>query len=582
MWSLFSRYLSQRTSKYQEQSSRDLYETHSQSLGYRRLGKMKIDCSFMPSSKWGTLGYDPSQPAWVLYLQLQFSQPADCTLKSANIELSFQKLQSVGRSKLGPVLTEYFGPKSSGLHRRVEWVVREAKPPYQTILHHDQVRVGLVISHDTEPFFITVRIEGQLEETYGGMLRFGRSVDDSIRCLSVHVSPPANFETSVEEIAKRLNDEMTNMILGHCSSETTSHNRTSWDAHLPVHEEPMKGPRLEGRKTESLRKVCADANKGPDDYTIGWICALPLEMAAASAMLDNVHTNVHTTLPTHPNDHNSYVLGSIGAHNIVIACLPDGVYGTTSAAIVASQMQATFKSIRFSLLVGIGGGVPGGDNDIRLGDVVVSKPSGTLGGVVQYDYGKTTANGQFLQTGALNKPPQALLTMVARMEAEYMVNRDRLSRCLADMAKKHPEMQEFTHRGQEEDRLFSADYDHPASALTCEACDPGKCILRKPRNIDTPVVHYGLIASGNQVMKHGLTRDRLAKEFGIICFEMEAAGLMDNFPCLVIRGICDYADSHKNKTWQKYAAAVAAAYAKDFLVMTPARQVDITPKVVGL
>lgn len=535
------------------------------------------------------------------------------------------------RSKLGPVLTEYFGPRSvtsfvrsrdtegsnkskdviefrsvlgddegrenstcdqwslraytwpvegdeSGLHRRVEWIVKEAKSPYQTILHRDQVRVGLVVSHDTEPFSITVRIEGQLEETYGRMLRFGRSVDDSTRCLSVHVSPPANSETSLEEIAKRLNDEMTNMIFNHCTSEIKSHKRALSDAHHPAHKDPVKRPKLESWKIENLMKVRAEGNRGPDDYTIGWICALPLEMAAASAMLDSVHN----TLPTHSNDHNSYILGSIGAHNIVVACLPNGVYGTTSAAIVASQMQATFKSIRFSLLVGIGGGVPGGDTDIRLGDVVVSKPSGTLGGVIQYDYGKTTANGQFLQTGALNKPPQALLTMVARMEAEYMVNGDRLSHYLADMAKKYPQMQEFIQRGQGKDQLFSADYEHPASALTCEACDPSKCIPREPRTINTPVLHYGLIASGNQVMKHGPTRERLAKELGIICFEMEAAGLMDNFPCLVIRGICDYADTHKNKTWQKYAAAVAAAYAKDFLVMTPARQVEITPKVVGL
>ncbi|KAL5359317.1 nucleoside phosphorylase domain-containing protein [Aspergillus floccosus] len=142
-------------------------------------------------------------------------------------------------------------------------------------------------------------------------------------------------------------------------------------------------------------------------------------------------------------------------------------------------------------------------------------------------------------------------------------------------------MLEFTHSGQDEVRLFSADHDQLASALTCDTCDPSKCIPHKPRNINTPVVHYGLIASGNQVMKHGPTRDRLAKELGIICFEMEAAGLIDNFPCLVIRGICDYADSHKNKTWQKYAAAVAAAYAKDLLVMTPARQVEITPKAAG-
>jgi nucleoside phosphorylase len=77
-------------------------------------------------------------------------------------------------------------------------------------------------------------------------------------------------------------------------------------------------------------------------------------------------------------------------------------------------------------------------------------------------------------------------------------------------------------------------------------------------------------------MKHGDTRDRLPQKDGILCFEMEAAGLMDNFPCLVIRGICDYADSHKNKQWQEYAAATAAAYAKELLSVIPANQVAKT------
>jgi nucleoside phosphorylase len=80
-------------------------------------------------------------------------------------------------------------------------------------------------------------------------------------------------------------------------------------------------------------------------------------------------------------------------------------------------------------------------------------------------------------------------------------------------------------------------------------------------------------------MKHGVTRDQFARELGILCFEMEAAGLMDNFPCLVIRGICDYADSHKSKEWQEYAAATAAAYAKEILSVIPPGLVAKTPKI---
>src|SRR5450432_738643 len=136
-------------------------------------------------------------------------------------------------------------------------------------------------------------------------------------------------------------------------------------------------------------------------YTEGWICALPAEMAAAQGMLDERHD----PLPQRPHDTNVYSFGRIGDHNVVIACLPLGVPGTTSAANVARDMLHTFDSIRFGLIVGIGGGVPSLGNDIRLGDIVVSKPAGTSGGVIQYDFGKTVQDGQFTPTGSLNRPP---------------------------------------------------------------------------------------------------------------------------------------------------------------------------------
>jgi nucleoside phosphorylase len=93
------------------------------------------------------------------------------------------------------------------------------------------------------------------------------------------------------------------------------------------------------------------------------------------------------------------------------------------------------------------------------------------------------------------------------------------------------------------------------------------------------MVHYGLIASGNQLMKDALYRDGLAEKWKVLCFEMEAAGLMNDFPCLVVRGICDYSDSHKNKEWQAYAAIAAAAYAKDLLYTIPPSGVEDEKKI---
>ncbi|KAL7795967.1 putative ankyrin repeat-containing protein [Trichoderma ceciliae] len=318
----------------------------------------------------------------------------------------------------------------------------------------------------------------------------------------------------------------------------------------------------------------------PLDYTVAWICALPLEMAAAEAMLDETHHNLQTT----PSDTNSYTLGRIHAHNVVITCLPSGIYGTTSATMVAAQMSSTFQSIRFFLMVGIGGGAPSAKDDIRLGDVVVSKPTRDLGAVIQYDYGKAMSGGRFQRTGVLNKPPSVLLTAISTLQAAHMLRPNKISSLVSEIVAMDPSMGKFfAYPGESQDLLFDHKYDHPASEDTCSRCDKRRLVKRSSRAGSGPLVHYGLIASGNQVVKDSRIRDKLVQELGVICFEMEAAGLMDNFPCLVIRGICDYSDSHKNKQWQNYAAATAAAYAKELLSVVHANQdVDTPPADWGV
>jgi nucleoside phosphorylase len=113
-----------------------------------------------------------------------------------------------------------------------------------------------------------------------------------------------------------------------------------------------------------------------EQYTVGWVCALPIEASAAQAMLDETYS----ALPSkNAHDSNIYTFGRVRDHKVVIALLPSGIYGTISAATTVKEMLLSFPSIRFGLLVGIGGGIPSDENDIRLGDVVVSKPHGTVG-----------------------------------------------------------------------------------------------------------------------------------------------------------------------------------------------------------
>ncbi|KAL6910524.1 ankyrin repeat-containing domain protein [Trichoderma evansii] len=255
-------------------------------------------------------------------------------------------------------------------------------------------------------------------------------------------------------------------------------------------------------------------------------------------MLDQIHTTLSLV-----NDDNAYTLGSIGAHNVVIACLPKGRYGTNSAATIAIKMISSFPAIKFGLLVGIGGGIP---SKVRLGDVVVSAPIDQYPGVVQWDLGKAEGDGGFRRTGALNSPPNALLKVLTKLESEHEMQEPKILRFLDEMRRKWP-------------RLY------PKYFWNDSLKDPqDRCI---ERGMKCPGIHHGLIASGNQVIKDATVRDRLDEHLNgnLLCLEMEAAGLMNDFPCLVIRGICDYADTTKNKDWQEYAAAVAAAYAKEII-----------------
>ncbi|TLD22979.1 hypothetical protein PspLS_07041 [Pyricularia sp. CBS 133598] len=305
----------------------------------------------------------------------------------------------------------------------------------------------------------------------------------------------------------------------------------------------------------------------PEDFTVGWICALPIELAAAAEMMDEEFAD----LPSHPTDSNIYSFGRIGNHNVVAACLPAGQMGTNQAAVVASQMNASFPSLRFGVLVGIGGGVPNldADIDIRLGDVVISQPAGHYGGVVQYDFGKTGADGRVTRTGSLNAPPTILLNALAKLRANDFRDRTQVIAHLSKLSSQP----KFASPGPENDMLYKALSQHKGG-VTCVKCRSEDMVDRETRTTTDPRLFFGTIASGNQVMKDGLTRDRHSQELGgVLCFEMEAAGLMNSFPCIVVRGICDYADAHKNKRWQPYAAATAAACAKELLSVIPREKV---------
>lgn len=304
-------------------------------------------------------------------------------------------------------------------------------------------------------------------------------------------------------------------------------------------------------------------------YTMGWICALAIELAAATMMLDEKHNpprNLSKTV-----NHYSCTWGKINDHNVVIISLPEGMYGKVAAASTANALRASLPHLRFGLLVGIGAGIRA-KRDILLGDVAVSKPDGANSGVVQYDLvkSKTIGTSSVIESkGFLNSPPIALLSALSQLKAAHEMG--------------DSEFEDFTQvfQGKEQTKAYGnfpgLEKDHVRQQIHKEDSD----VRVRPK------VHYGTIISGDILQKNSHERDalvaRLEKEnVDPICLEMEAAGLMNTVPCLVIRGISDYADESKDDVWQRYAAGMAAAFAKELLHHLDAEKIDNSTQIGDL
>ncbi|KAM3437213.1 hypothetical protein MY4824_003911 [Beauveria thailandica] len=298
----------------------------------------------------------------------------------------------------------------------------------------------------------------------------------------------------------------------------------------------------------------------------------------------------HETLPQPRSDTNIYNLGAINNHNVVVAGLPKA--GNCPAATVITQMRMTFPNLKHGLLVGIGGGVPVKTDHgmIRLGHVVVSEPTGAHSGAVQYDHGKATA-GQFELKGILNSPPTALLNAAREVSVQRQrIDHDPIWKNTQRIDTSRPHLRRFKSPGVANDNLYQPDYEHRQADASCEdgGCDPKQRIERPMNDLNEAfvTVHRGTVASGELVIKDAIKRDNLARKLRVLCFEMEAAGASIDFPCMIIRGISDYCDSHKNDVWHGYAAAVAAAYARQLFfhmsIKEAAKSSDPTPHSLEL
>ncbi|KAJ5533797.1 zinc finger protein [Penicillium freii] len=323
-----------------------------------------------------------------------------------------------------------------------------------------------------------------------------------------------------------------------------------------------------------------------DEFEIAIICALPLETNAVLCSLDEIWYDVASTYGRARNDQNHYAFGRSGRHPVVVVTLPG--MGNVQSASAAASLDMSFVSIQLVLLVGICGAVPYGpsNQEIILGDVIVSEV------LVRLDFGRQYPTGFKRKDTILDgpgKPNEEILGLIQHWKSQVMAQQLH-ARTMQHLIGLMQDPRIGTEYPTSPDQLFAAEYIHRhhtgcfecslaesvcATALntSCEelGCDQRMLIPRARRSghdgqgSPNQRIYFGTIGTADTVMKSALHRDQLAASERIIAFEMEGAGVWDKFNCLIIKGVCDYADSHKNKNWQSYAAAVAAAAAKEVL-----------------
>ncbi|KAK6508725.1 hypothetical protein TWF506_010803 [Arthrobotrys conoides] len=309
----------------------------------------------------------------------------------------------------------------------------------------------------------------------------------------------------------------------------------------------------------------------PNEITVSIFCALSCESVAVKYTLDK---EFQCRPNSHPNARRYiYSFGQIGSHKVVIT-RPNQI-GKVNAAGVSATISQQFPNVRFALMIGIGAGIPN-KRDVRLGDIAVSIPRENHPGVIEYDFGKRNRDG-FTLKGSLSKPPSILLSADGQLDDDERMGKRPLRKILRNIVKRPG-----YGRPNSADVLFDPSFHHVDGGHDCTGCESSsqkKVVERvlRPQGPYEPVVHRGLILSGSLVIKNPQDRDLLCRGHDdAICYEMESAGIMDEIPCLVIRGISDYADSHKQDTWHCYAAAVAASYGKAILCKIDGHELEET------
>jgi len=338
-----------------------------------------------------------------------------------------------------------------------------------------------------------------------------------------------------------------------------------------------------------------------EEFEIAIICALTAEFDAVAPLFDEYWDEDGDLYGRAVGDQNTYTTGRIDKHNVVLALLP-GI-GKANAASAAAHFRSSYKGVHLALLVGVCGGMPRDSRgkEILLGDVIISHS------IIQYDLGRRFPDRferKSTPQESVGRANADVRSFVATLQTHFHSRRLQLRTLhYLETLQRKVNSSEFNYPGIAEDKLFRPAYRHkhhasqdcgicsrciekfdpvceealesPCSELQCDESqllprhrlETKKEIARLGRNdeLQKPAIHFGSIASGDTVMKSGEDRDTIAEMDNVIAFEMEGVGIWDSLPCIIIKGVSDYADSHKNKKWQNFATATAASAMKAIL-----------------
>lgn len=350
------------------------------------------------------------------------------------------------------------------------------------------------------------------------------------------------------------------------------------------------------------RNLSKPPPRSRSEVTIAVLCALSKEFNAVAAVFDESWESAHYGKTQ--GDPNTYTIGRLGPH-YVVAVLIAGM-GKVQSATAAAGVRSSFVGIRLGLVVGICGGAPktpgtseeAGD-EILLGDVIITNK------LVQTDFGRQLPDAVYIKDtlddslGRHSSEVRGFLKALGTFQIAKDLRND-TARNLTELLSVDG-FEKFRHPGFAQDKLFPSEYRHKhhqagkcsvcdgcdsssgkvcdvALNSTCEAlgCDESGLVVRSrltslkqseimEPELYKPAIHIGTMGSSDQVIKSASHRDMWTSSHQIIGFEMEGAGAWDSFPTILIKGVCDYADSHKNKSWQGYASASAAACLKAVL-----------------